>query len=107
MKPSPDLSTEKQTFNISKLDVQFDKSTLKHNVLVPLMTNMLKGQIKKNIETEVERNVTKLLNTVGDKLTEALIQVNRPIMSQVGNFRQAMKGSEVGQIYEKRRDKLE
>jgi len=97
----------KADFNISKLDVQFDKSTLKHNVLVPLMTNMMKGQIKKNIETEVERNVSKMLNSIGDKLTDALIQVNRPLMTGIGNFRQTMKGSEMGQIYEKRREKLE
>jgi len=97
----------KADFNISKLDVQFDKSTLKHNVLVPLMTNMLKGQIKKNIETEVERNVSKLLNSIGDKLTDALIQANRPLMTGIGNFRQTMKGSDMGQIYEKRREKLE
>jgi len=94
-------------FSISKLDIVFDKTTLKHNVLVPMVMSMMKSQIKKQIEVEVEKNLSKLLNSVGDKLTDALAQINRPLLGSIGTIRTAMKGTGMSQVYERRREKLE
>jgi len=94
-------------FSISKLDIVFDKTTLKHSVLVPMAMSMMKSQIKRQVEVEVERNLSKLLNIVGDKLTDALAQLNRPLLGSIGNVRSVMKGTGMSQVYERRREKLE
>jgi len=94
-------------FNIHKLDIEFDKESLKHDVLVPIMTTMFKQQIQTEIEGGVERSFKKMMKPIGEQLMGALSKVNRPILSGVSKVRDVVKGSQVGQVYEKRREKLE
>jgi len=46
------------------------------------------------------------MQTIGEQLTEALSQINRPLLGGLETVRQVIKQSEVGQVYEKRREKL-
>jgi len=103
----PRFNDGKADFTISRMDITFDKSTLKHNVLLPMVTSMVKNTIKKQVESGVERNLTKLMNSMGEKLTDVLVQVNRPILGSFGTLRSAVKGTGVSTVYEKRREKLE
>jgi len=94
-------------FDIHKLDIEFDKSSLKHDVIVPMATKMMKPKISSQIEKEVEKNILKMMKPIGEQLTNALRQVNRPVLKGVSKVRETIKGSEVGLVHEKRKEKLE
>jgi len=94
-------------FQIHKFDIEFDKKTLSHDLLVPLITSMFKYQIQRQIELSVEKNIGGLVANIGDRLTTALVEINRPLMQGVQTVRETVKASDVGTVYEKRREKLE
>jgi len=104
---TPRLSEGEVHFIIHQLDILYDKGTLNHDILVPFMTNMWKQQIRTEIEKEVEKSVFNLMKPIGEQLSNTLSQINRPILKGVSQVRSVIKGSEVGQVYEKRREKLE
>jgi len=103
----PRLGEGEVHFNIHQLDIEYDKETLKHDVLVPFMTNVWKQQIRLKIEREVEKSIFNLMKPIGEKLSNTLGQINRPILRGVSQVRDVIKGSEVGQVYERRKEKLE
>jgi hypothetical protein len=103
----PRIMEGSANFDISDLDIEFDTSTLKHNVLVPMLTNMFKLQIKLQIEYQVENNLKGFMKNLGDMITNSITQTNRPFLSGLEQARKAVKYSQFGQIYEKRREKLE
>jgi len=94
-------------FDISNLEIEFDLKTLKHDVLVPMLTKMFKLQIKQQIEEQVEKSLNGFLNTLGDLLTNSIAQTNRPFFSGLEAARKAIKNSPMGQIHEQRKEKLE
>jgi hypothetical protein len=103
----PSFTRGEAHFDIQNMDIEFDKGTLKHDVLVPMVTNLFKKQIQLQLEHEVEKNLLNVIQTIGDQLTQALAQVNRPFMGGVDSLRSMIKQSEVAQVFEKRREKLE
>jgi hypothetical protein len=94
-------------FTISEMDIDFDKETLKHDVLVPMVTKLFKSQIKKKIEEEVERNLKAFMDQLGGLMSKAIAQVNRPLLSGLEMARKNIKSTELSQLYQKRREKLE
>jgi len=95
-------------FHIRQMDIDFDKSTLTHDVLLPMMTNMWKLQIQTQIERAVEKNLTNVVQRLSEQLTQTLSEVNRPFLwSGLDTAKQAMKKSDIGQVYAHRREKLE
>jgi len=89
------------------MDINFDKSTLTHDVLLPMMSNMWKLQIQTQIEKIVEKNFTSVIQKLGEQLTQSLNEVNRPfIWGGIETARQVVKKSEIGQVYANRREKL-
>jgi len=103
----PRLTEGYADFHIRQMDIEFDKSTLKHDVLVPMLTTLFKQQIQTQIEKVVENNLTGAIQKLGDQLTQTLSEVNRPFMGGLESARQALKKSEVAQVYDNRREKLE
>jgi len=103
----PTIVEGKASFDISNLEIEFDTNTLKHSVLVPMLTSMFKLQIKQEIEYQVEKNLTNWLNSLGDLISNAVVQTNRPLMSGFEAARKTIKSSQLGQVYKKRREKLE
>jgi hypothetical protein len=104
----PRFSHGEAHFDITNMDIEFDKSTLKHDKLVPLMTSLFKKRVQRQIETNVESNLEKLMNTWGERITQAFVSVNRPLLRPgLDHARQVIQSSPVGQIYEKRQEKLE
>jgi len=104
---APVLTDGKATFNIHQMDIIYDKSSLTHALITPMITSMLKKSIQKNIEITVENTLQKLIDNIGNRLTEALAEVNRPLTSRLDFVKQTIMGTEIGQTFEKRREKLE
>jgi len=103
----PHLTEGFADFHIRQMDINFDKSTLTHDVLLPMMSNMGKLQIKTEIEKIVEKNLTSVIQKLGEQLTQSLNEVNRPfIWSGLETARHVVKKSEIGQVYANRREKL-
>jgi len=103
----PHLTEGYADFHIRQMDIDFDKSTLTHDVLLPMMSNMWKLQIESQIEKIVEKNLTSVVNKLSEQLTQTLGEVNRPfIWGGIETARQAVKKSEIGQVYQNRREKL-
>jgi len=95
------------SFVIEKFDLTFDKNTINHDVLLPLISQLFKAQIKNLIEDEVESSLDNLIGSLGDQLSQALSTVNRPLVSGLEQLRKIGKSNEFSQIYEKRQQKLE
>jgi len=103
----PRLGEGEVHFNIHQLDILYDSGSLRHSVLIPFMTNMWKQQIRLEIEKEVEKSILNLMKPIGEQLSNTLGQINRPILEGVSKVRGVIKGSEMGKVYEMRREKLE
>jgi hypothetical protein len=103
----PRLTEGYADFHIRHMDIEFDKSTLKHDVLVPMMTTLFKQQIQSQIEKIVEHNLTSAIQKLGEQLTQTLSEVNRPFLGGLETARKALKQSEMAQVYGNRREKLE
>jgi len=97
----------KVDFQIHNFELEFDKKTLDHDILIPLITSMFKLTLQRRIERAVEENLGGLVSGIGEKLTAALVEVNRPLMFGMDKVKQSIKSTEVGQVFEKRREKLE
>jgi hypothetical protein len=103
----PKLKEGYADFHISKMDIEFDKKSLTHDILVPLMTGMWNLQIQAQIEKAVEDNLTALINNIADKLTSALVSINRPFLTGVNQLREVIGQKEFSQAYQNRMQKLE
>jgi hypothetical protein len=58
--------------NIRNMEIEFNKSTLKHDLLIPMMTSLFKQQIQQVIERIVQNNLTKVIQKLGQRLTQTL-----------------------------------
>jgi len=94
-------------FYIADMSIEFDKDTLKHNVLLPTFTKLFKSTIKKKIEAEVENNLKTFMAKLGSLISSSIAQVNRPLLTGLDMARRNIKATELSQIYQKRREKLE
>jgi hypothetical protein len=101
------LSEGYADFHISKMDIEFEKKTLTHDVLVPLMTSLWNLQIQNTIEHAVEKNLTELIHNLADKLTSALVAVNKPFHTGVETFQNVFGTKEFAAVYQNRIQKLE
>jgi len=95
------------TFTITDMDINFDKTTITHDILLPMFTKMFKLQIRAAIERSVEQNMNGFMAQLGDMMTNSLSQVNRPFLSGLDMARKAVKSTQFAQVYEKRHEKLE
>jgi hypothetical protein len=103
----PKINEGRAFFDISDLEIEFDKKSLKHEVLVPMLGQMFKLQIKTQIEYQVEKNLTEWMNKLGDMIADSISQTNRPFVSGFEAARKIFKSSDIGKIYKQRKEKLE
>jgi hypothetical protein len=103
----PRIMEGNANFDISDLDIEFDTATIHHTVLVPMLTKMFKLQIKLQLEKEVEKNLKSWMGKLGQLMTSTIAQTNRPFLSGLDAARKAIKSTEMGQVFQKRREKLE
>jgi hypothetical protein len=104
---APRITEGYATFHISDMEINFDKSTLRHSVLVPMLTKVFKTFIKKQVEKKVEDNLSGFIKKLGVMLMKAMIKANKPFMSGIDAARRAIKNSAMAQVYEKRHERLE
>jgi hypothetical protein len=104
---SPRIIEGHADFFINQMDIEFDKETLKHDLLIPVFTKIFKNMIKKKIEEAVEKNLKSFIAKLGGVMTNAISQVNRPLLTGLEMARKNIKASELSQLYQKRREKLE
>jgi hypothetical protein len=102
----PRLTEGYADFTIRKMDIEFDKSTLKHDVLLPISTTVMKPIIQSKIEKAVETNLTNILKQLGDRLTLALGELNRPTFFP-NMVKDTIKTSEPVQVMTQRKEILE
>jgi hypothetical protein len=95
------------SFFISDMSIDFDTNTLKHDIMVPMLTSLFKTQIKNEIEREIENNLTGWIEKLGDMMTNQLSQLNRPFLNPIEAAKKAVKSSQFAQIKDKRSEKLE
>jgi hypothetical protein len=95
--------------DISEMDIEFDKETLTHSKMLPFLTKMFKTQIRKQIEKAAERSLTEYMSKFGDLITTSLSQMNRPtpFLSGLEAAKKVVKSTQIPQVMEKRREKLE
>jgi len=103
----PSISEGHAGFNISDMDIEFDKSTLKHPHMVPMLSKLWKMQIRREIEREVEISLNTFMHKLGDRLMDSFKGMNRPLLSGFEAAKEAVKSAQMTQFYEKRREKLE
>jgi len=103
---SPRLSQGVAQFQIMDMDIKFDKSTLKHDILVPMLQKMFKKAIQQKIEKEVENNLSPFIFQLGDSLTTAIGWMTN-LVPNFGVTRDVIKSSELGLVFEKRKEKIE
>jgi len=89
------------------MSIEFDKSTLTHDMMVPLLTQLFKVQIRQQIEKEVENNLTGFMKNVGDMMSKSLTEINRPFRTGLEAAKEVVKSSQLAQVYQKRREILE
>jgi hypothetical protein len=98
------------SFNISDINIDFDTKTLDHPVLVPVLTNIFKTQIRREIEAKVERNLNGFIGKLGDMVTTSLSETNLskcPFFSGIHTAKQTVQNTHLAQALEKRREILE
>jgi len=89
------------------MDIEFDKSSLTHPHMVPMLSKLWKMQIRREIEREVEISLNAFMEKLGDRLMDSFKGINRPLLSGFEAAREAVKSAQMTQLYEKRREKLE
>jgi hypothetical protein len=95
------------SFSISDLDIEFNTATLKHPVIVPMLTTIFKTQIRSKIEYQVESNLNGFMEKLGEMITSSLSEMNRPFLSGIEMAKKAIKTTPIAQVYEKRREIME
>jgi len=103
---TPRLTEGHANVNIRNMDIEFDKASLDHDLLIPMMTTVFKKEIQLQIEKVVAINLSKIVQKMGDRITQALVDVNRPFFVGLETARQVIKSSEFAEVYAKRREKL-
>jgi len=104
---APRLTQGLAQFKIREMEIKFDKSTLKHDVLLPMLKKMFKKVIKRAIEKQIENNLTHFLTQMADNLTILLESMNKKMIPNIDLARDIIKSSQMGQIFEKRRELIE
>jgi hypothetical protein len=94
-------------FSIDQLDIDFDRATLTHDILVPMITGLFKRNIVHSIERAVEKNLGSVVNDIGLRLSEAMGGAQPRFFKQVEAMTQSVKEGEFSRRYRKRQEKLE
>jgi hypothetical protein len=103
----PQMKKGYASFDISNLSIDFDTNTINHDILVPMLTQMYKLQIKQEIEREIENSLKGFAEKLGNLMSSSLGEMNRPFMSGIETAKKAVKSSQFAQVNEKRSEKLE
>jgi len=91
-------------FDIDALDVQFDKNSIKHDVLLPMITGLFKQTIIHTVERAVEKTLEPVMNGIGRQLSDNLLSSKFPTILE--NVRANLKSADTHKALYRRQDKL-
>jgi hypothetical protein len=95
-------------FKISDMEIKLNKSTLNHDILLPMLQKLFKGIIQRKIEKEIETNLSNFLQKLADRLSVPLRNMNRKMAPPtLETARQILINSPMAQVFDKRREKIE
>jgi hypothetical protein len=103
----PKITRGHASLDISDMSIDFDKSSLKHDILIPMITKLFKVLIEQQIEKEVEKNLTGFIQKLGDMITKSLHEINKPFISGLEAAKTVVKQSPITHDLNSRREKLE
>lgn len=69
----------KSHFAIPDMEIDFEKATLSHSFLVPLITSMFKTRIIDRFESSIEESLDQGLVALGQQVTKVLNQAPNPL----------------------------
>jgi len=93
-------------FNIDQMDIDFNRSTLTHDILVPMITGVYKRNLIHAIERAVEKNLGGFVNDIGPRLSEAVVGTQQHFTKQVESMTDSVKRGEFARTFQKRQEKL-
>jgi hypothetical protein len=94
-------------FEIDHMDIDYDRATLTHDILVPMITGLFMGSIVHAIERAVEKNLGSVVNDIGIRLSEAVVGSEPRFNKQVESMTESVKEGEFSKRFRKRQEKLE
>jgi len=103
----PKLTEGYADFHISKMEIEYEKQTLTHDIIVPLMTNLWNLTIQNNIEHAVEKNLTDIIHVLAEKITQSLTALNKPLHYGLDTVQNILGTKEFSAAYQHRMEKLE
>jgi hypothetical protein len=103
----PKITRGHASLDISDMSIDFDKSSLKHTLLIPIITKLFRVLIQQQIEKEVENNLTGFIQKLGDLITKSLHDINKPFLSKLEVAKTIVKQSPLTHDLNDRREKLE
>jgi hypothetical protein len=102
----PKFTAGQVNFSISDMDIEFDKSTLTHDVLVPMVTSLWKRNLIHAIERAVEKNLSGVINDIGKRLSEAIVGFEPRLAQQLNWMNDTVKKGDFSSTYRARQEKL-
>jgi len=104
---APKFTSGHVDFSIDDMDIDFDRSTLTHDILVPMITTLFKQTIIHAIERGVEKNLGTVVNEIGRRLSESVGLSEPKFSKQIEIMSDSVKKGEFGRRFQKRQEKLE
>jgi hypothetical protein len=83
------------SFQISAMEIEFDKSTMKQEVWIPRLTKIFQNQVVKQIESQVETSLNGFMIKLRDMLINTVTESKRPFLSSIEAARQAVKSARI------------
>jgi len=102
----PKFTGGRVDFFIDQMDIEFDKSTLNHDILVPMITSLFKRNLIHSIERAVEKNLGGAINDMGQRLTDALTGLEPRFSTRLNELSDKVKRGEFSHTYRQRQEKL-
>jgi len=69
----PKFTSSQVNFNITDMDIEFDRNTLSHDILVPMVSSLWKKNLIHAIERAVEKNLGGVVNDIGKRLSYSVV----------------------------------
>jgi len=105
--PSATFTSGHVDFSVDQMDIDFDRATLTHDILVPMITGLFKRNIIHAIERAVEKNLGSVVNEIGLRLSEAVGGPEPRFVKQLASMTENVKQGEFSRRFRKRQEKLE
>jgi hypothetical protein len=103
------FSGSKVDMYIDDMDFNFDRSSIKHDIFLPMVTSLFKRTIIHSIKRNVEKGLAGLINDLGYSLTKSMAEseTRKRFQNQLDWMAGTMKKEDFGRIYQQRVQKLE